>query len=139
MTQSNFQTTYELITKYYNFFNNKDYQGMLSLLSQDVVHDINQGERENGKESFKKFLGVMEVHYDETLKEIEISVSASGTRAAAEFICQGMYKKTADGLPPAKNQKYSLPVGTFFEVKDEQITRVTNYYNLNDWIAQVSH
>ncbi len=27
---------------------------------------------------------------------------------------------------------------TFFEVKDNKICRVTNYYNLEDWIAQVS-
>jgi hypothetical protein len=30
-----------------------------------------------------------------------------------------------------------LPAGAFFELKDGKISRVTNYYNLNDWIAQV--
>ena len=30
-----------------------------------------------------------------------------------------------------------LPGGAFFDVRDGKIARVTNYYNLDDWIAQV--
>jgi hypothetical protein len=30
-----------------------------------------------------------------------------------------------------------LPGGAFFEIENGFITRVTNYYNLQDWIAQV--
>ena len=41
------------------------------------------------------------------------------------------------GLPPARGQKYVLPGGAFFEVRDGRIQRVSNYYNLQDWIAQV--
>jgi hypothetical protein len=41
------------------------------------------------------------------------------------------------GFPKATGQKYCLPAG-FFEIADNKITRVTNYYNLEDWIAQVS-
>jgi hypothetical protein len=32
-----------------------------------------------------------------------------------------------------------LNAGGFFTLKDGKITRVTTYYNLNDWIAQVSN
>ncbi|PZR02178.1 MAG: isopropylmalate/homocitrate/citramalate synthase, partial [Archangium gephyra] len=31
-----------------------------------------------------------------------------------------------------------LPGGAFFDVRDDRIARVTNYYNLQDWIRQVS-
>ena len=41
-------------------------------------------------------------------------------------------------LAPARGQRYVLPGGAFFEVRDGRIARVTNYYNLQDWIAQVS-
>ncbi len=41
------------------------------------------------------------------------------------------------GLPEARGQTYELPVGAFFEIRDGKVARVTNYYNLNDWIAQV--
>jgi steroid delta-isomerase-like uncharacterized protein len=37
----------------------------------------------------------------------------------------------------AQGQAYSLPVGAFFEVADGRITRVTNYYNVKDWVSQV--
>ncbi len=47
------------------------------------------------------------------------------------------YISTDEGLPPAKGQTYRLRVGAFFEIKDKQISRITNYYNLQDWIEQV--
>jgi hypothetical protein len=31
-----------------------------------------------------------------------------------------------------------LPAGTFFSIRDGKISRVTTYYNLTDWIAQVA-
>jgi len=40
-------------------------------------------------------------------------------------------------LPPANGQKYVLPGGAFFDIRGGKIARVTNYYNLQDWIAQV--
>ena len=36
-----------------------------------------------------------------------------------------------------KGQRYELPAGTFFELSGEHISRVTTYYNLADWTAQV--
>ncbi|MBF76480.1 MAG: isopropylmalate/homocitrate/citramalate synthase, partial [Pseudomonadales bacterium] len=37
----------------------------------------------------------------------------------------------------ANGQKYVLPAGAFFEVKDGKVARISNYYNLNDWVTQV--
>jgi hypothetical protein len=31
-----------------------------------------------------------------------------------------------------------LPAGAFFDLRDGLISRVTTFYNLNDWIRQVS-
>jgi steroid delta-isomerase-like uncharacterized protein len=64
-------------------------------------------------------------------------VSDNGKRAAAEFIVNGTYKKAEAGLPSAKGQTYKLPAGAFLEIADSKITRVTTYYNLQDWIKQV--
>ena len=44
---------------------------------------------------------------------------------------------TDEGLPPADGQTYVLPGGAFFDIRDDRIARVTNYYNLQDWIRQV--
>ena len=59
-------------------------------------------------------------------------------KAAAEFIVNGTYLETDEGLPEATGQTYRLPGGSFFTLKDGKIARVTTYYNLADWIKQVS-
>jgi steroid delta-isomerase-like uncharacterized protein len=110
---------------------------MLACLSEDVIHDINQGGREIGKEKFRWFNARMTRHYDEELGDIEIMVNDGGGRAAAEFTVRGTYLATDEGLPEANGQRYTLPAGIFFEIDDGEISRVTTTYNLNDWIDQV--
>lgn len=129
--------TETLIANYYQAFNAKKFNEMLNYLTEDVVHDTNQGSRSVGKAEFTKFLGEMDEFYDEHLDSIVIMTHPDGLRASAEFICNGTYKSTCEGLPPARGQKYSLPVGCFFEIKNGKIARVTNYYNMNDWLKQV--
>lgn len=129
--------TKQLIQKYYQAFNEKNYEVMLSLLSEDIVHDVNQGKRIPGKKAFKEFLSRMDFLYDENLTDIVVMTEDSGSRVAAEFICNGIYKNTDEGLPVAKGQKYRIPVGCFFDVKGGKITRITNFYNMNDWIKMV--
>ncbi|MGI3129679.1 ketosteroid isomerase-related protein [Halopseudomonas pachastrellae] len=130
-------TTQDLIQAYYDAFNAADMQAFLALLSDGVVHDINQGERQVGKAVFAEFMDKMNRCYREQLTDMVIMVSADGSRAAAEFVVNGEYLADDEGLPPANGQKYVLPAGAFFEVKDGKVARISNYYNLNDWIAQV--
>ena len=42
-----------LITAYYDAFNRGDREAMLSMLTDDVAHDLNQGAREVGREAFR--------------------------------------------------------------------------------------
>jgi len=128
----------ELVLTYYAAFNRGDWDGMLALLTEDVVHDLNQGARETGREAFAAFLGRMNASYREQLRDIVVLASLDGDRAAAEYVVHGEYLNTDEGLPPAKGQVYVLPGGAFFDIRDDRIARVTNYYNLQDWIAQVS-
>lgn len=132
------ENTLNLIRRYYDAFNKGDMDIFINLLAEDVIHDINQGKREIGKEAFTRFMAGMNTHYKEQLVDMVIMATPDGTRAAAEFVVVGDYLQTDEGLPPAKGQKYRLPAGAFFEVSDNQITRITNYYNLQDWVAQVS-
>lgn len=129
--------THDLISRYYAAFNASDPAGMLEVLSDDVQHDINQGGSELGREAFRAFLAHMDTHYREQARDLTVMASSDGLRAAAEFVIHGEYLKTDEGLPPAKGQEYALPVGAFFEVHGGLITRVTNYYNLQDWTRQV--
>lgn len=128
----------ELIKRYYGKFNEGDFAGMLELVSDDVVHDLNEGPSEKGREKFKAFLGVMDTHYSEQVRELVVFSSDSEHRFAAEFFIEGKYLKSQDGLPAANNQPYRLRVGAFFEVKSGKISRVTNYYNLKNWMEMVA-
>jgi steroid delta-isomerase-like uncharacterized protein len=130
--------TAKLIRSYYDAFNRGDSEGMIAYLTDDVIHDVNQGERRQGKDKFRAFNARMAHNYHEELKDIVVMVSRDGTRASAEFNVHGTYKSSEEGLPAAKGQKYVLPAGTFFAIRDGKIARVTTYYNLTDWIAQVA-
>jgi steroid delta-isomerase-like uncharacterized protein len=131
------QQTKYLIELYYQAFNRGDMDSFLSLLTDDVIHDINQGAREIGKPAFEKFMQKMNHHYHEQLEDIVVMVNGDGTRAAAEFVVVGEYLNTDEGLPDANGQTYRLPAGAFFEIRDGKVARISNYYNLGDWIAQV--
>ncbi|MCF8471492.1 MAG: nuclear transport factor 2 family protein [Sphingomonadaceae bacterium] len=132
------ENTMALIARYYAAFNAMDIDAILACLTDDVAHDINQGERETGKDAFRAFLGRMDHAYSEQLRDIIIMTSTDGARAAAEFMVHGVYKVADEGFPPAHGQSYVLPAGGFFDLKDGKIARVSVYYNLADWIAQVS-
>lgn len=132
------QQTLDLIQRYYAAFNASDAEGMLACIADDIAHDINQGGRQTGKGAFRDFLAHMDRCYRERLADIAVMASEDGSRAAAEFVVQGEYLATDTGLPEAHGQKYVLPAGAFFEVADGRIGRVSVYYNLADWTAQVS-
>ena len=135
-TRAHDRTT-TLILGYYAAFNRGDWAAMLALLTDDVAHDLNQGARETGHDAFAAFLARMDRSYREQLRDIVVMASPDGARAAAEYVVHGEYLVADDGLPPANGQKYALPGGAFFDIHEGKIARVTNYYNLQDWIAQV--
>lgn len=127
----------DLLERYYAGFAANDPEAMLACLADDVVHDVNQGEREVGKDAFRAFLDHMDASYGETLTDRVLMASDDGSRGAAEFVVHGAYLETDPGLPEATGQTYVLPAGAFFEIRDGLISRVTVYYNLADWIRQV--
>lgn len=135
MSQSQARAT---LTAYYAAFNAGDIAAMLDTLHDDFAHHVNEGTARLGKEAFADFCAHMSETYREELRDMVVMANDAGTRGAAEFVVHGQYLKTDPGLPEARGQRYVLPAGGFFTLKDGTITRVTTYYNLNDWIAQVS-
>ncbi|MTI45556.1 steroid delta-isomerase-like uncharacterized protein [Roseibium hamelinense] len=127
-----------LIDTYFAAFNAGDTTKMGTLVTEDLIHDVNQGERRVGKDQFWAFNVHMSRCYKERISDMMLLISEDGTRAAAEFMVHGTYLESDDGLPEANGQTYKLPAGSFFEIRDGKIARITTYYNLKDWIAQVS-
>lgn len=130
-------TSLDTITQYYDAFNRKDWDTMLSLVHTDVQHDSNQGTTRPGKDLFRQFIRHMDDCYDETLTDMVIMTEPTGRCVACEFVVNGVYKNTDGDLPPATGQPYVLPAGAFLEVADGQITRITTYYNLPLWESLV--
>ncbi len=130
--------TKTLIAAYYDAFNAGRTGEMLALLHDDVEHHVNEGGIRKGKALFADFNRHMTDSYKESLTDMVIFANEAGDRAAAEFVVNGTYLKTDEGLPEAKGQTYRLPAGTFFTIRDGRIARVTTYYNLADWTRQVS-
>lgn len=131
-------TTEDVITAYFAAFNAGDIDGMLALLDPDVEHHVNEGGIRRGRTAFAEFCAHMNRCYRERLTDIVVFASADGGRGAAEFTVNGTYLHTDAGLPEAKGQTYVLPGGSFFTLKGGRICRVTTYYNLKDWLRQVS-
>jgi steroid delta-isomerase-like uncharacterized protein len=129
--------TVSLIQRYYDAFNAKDVPGMLSCLASDVVHEINQGSTEIGQKVFGNFLERMNHCYEENITDIVVLTHPAGLRAAAEYVVHGKYVHTDEGFLPAQGQTYVLKGGAFFEIREGLIARVTNYYNLKEWLGLV--
>ena len=128
----------ETVRAYLEAFNRGDREAMLACLSEDVRHFVNEGEVRAGKPAFRDFCAHMSRCYAEELTDMVIFEAEGGTRAAAEYVVSGTYLATDAGLPPAHGQSYRLPAGSFFSLEDGRITRVVTYYNLADWMRQVS-
>jgi steroid delta-isomerase-like uncharacterized protein len=128
----------ETVRRYFEAFNAGDVPAMLACLDPDVEHHVNEGRVRVGKIAFAEFCAHMSHCYEERLTDVVVFEAEGGTRAAAEYMVEGRYLATDEGLPEARGQTYRLPAGSFFSLKDGRITRVVTYYNLADWIRQVS-
>ena len=131
------EATKALIKDYYSAFNAGDIEGFLELLDDAVLHDINQGGREKGKPAFKAFLERMNRSYEEQIVDLMIMSNEDGSRASCEFTVLGTYVSTDEGLPQARGQRYKLTAGALFELKNGKISRITNTYNVKEWLRQV--
>ena len=130
--------SHSTIEAYFDAFNRGDVAAMLACLSDDIAHHVNEGEVRTGKEAFRSFCEHMNRCYRENLTDMMIFEAEGGTRGAAECVVNGTYLETDEGLPEADGQTYRLPAGSFFSLENGLITRIVTYYNLADWMRQVS-
>ena len=129
--------TSALILRFYAAYNRGDVDAMLDCVNDDVVHDVNQGQRETGKAALRAYLQRILRCYSEEVRDIVVLCIDDGTRAAAEFVQHGVYQETEPGLPPARGQRYTLPGGGFFSVHMGKIARVAHHYNLHERASQL--
>lgn len=133
------KTNTEIISAYFTAFNAGETTKMLSLLHPEVEHEINQGKTQIGLKVFSEFMDHMNECYKEELKDMTVFSSDTSNRVAAEYDVHGTYLKTDGSLPEAKKQNYIIRAGSFFEIQDNKIKRITTYYNLPKWIEMVKN
>ena len=127
-----------ILKRYFAAFNAKDVTGMLECLAPDAAPQVNAGGVRHGTDAFNADCEPLTRCNDDTLTD-QVHFEAKGRgRAAAEYTVNGTYKASDEGLPEATGQTYVLPAGSFFDITDGKISRVTTRYNLSDWIAQVT-
>jgi len=124
-------TPAQLIQAYVDAFNQDDLEGQLVVLSDDIVHDINESETQVGIDAYRTFKHHMDAHYRERL--VDVVVFENGSRGAVEFIVEGTYIQKDGDLPDANNQTYRIRAAFFADTNGEKITRITSYYNLKKW------
>lgn len=117
--------TRDLIERCIEAFNAADHDRVLACLSDDVAHDGEGGVRDIGREKFRWYLGRRARHFRETIGDAAIMMAEGGGRAAVEFTLHGAYLASAEGMPAANGQRYSVPAGVFLDIDDARISRVT--------------
>jgi steroid delta-isomerase-like uncharacterized protein len=129
--------TEALVRAWYAAFDAGDTAGMLALAAADVVHEVNDAPRRYGRDALAAFMARMHACYAGRVLDLAVMVDTTGHRAAAEFTLAGIYRATDAGLPDAVGQAYRLPAGAFFRIDAGRIARVTTWYSLERWLAQV--
>lgn len=129
--------TRALIMRFLKAFNEGDSAAMLACLADDVIHDINQGDREIGKEKFRWFVATRNRHFRESVGDIVVMTDEDGMHAATEFTLRGAYLSSVEGLPQATGQHYAIAAGSFFDVDDGRIARMSVHFNRTAWIEQL--
>lgn len=130
--------TRDLVSRYLGARSERSIAGVTALLSEDVAYDPAGGERGIGREAVEAALVRHFRLFREALSDTVILVSEDGHRAAAEFTVRGTYQESAEGLPPADGQSFSVPGAAFFEVDEGRISRVTEYINQTHLVRQIA-
>lgn len=127
----------DLIRKFFKHLNAEEWREASLLLSDQILHDINQGPRVIGREPFLKYLVETARYYKEVVSDVFVLSSEDGSRGSAEFYVHGEYLKTHGLLPKAHGQRYEGFHGVFFEIEDQQISRFSHYFNYQSFLEQL--
>ena len=67
-------TALQIVQQYYQCFNTQNWEGMLALLSENIRHEVNQGEPRIGLDLYRVFLK----HMDDCYVALPASMSVRG-------------------------------------------------------------
>lgn len=130
----------ETVKKYYLEFNKKNIAGILELCTDNVINDLNQGDSQEGIAKLKDYLLTAWSHFDEKVSHLDIMTNQDQSNIATEYLVNGKYYNTKEGLFPSTNQVYEIKCTSLFKFDDSgKISRITRYYNAKQWIDMVKN
>lgn len=132
------ESTTELLRAYYEAFNHADGGHVLSLLSEDATHDVDEGCRERSREALPLFMERPDLCYAGRIRDMRVMVDSKNTRTSGESIVGGVYKTTNSGLLEAHGRTDSRPGGAFIEIRAGKVAPLTNHDTLTVWLERVT-
>ncbi|MEL6663823.1 MAG: nuclear transport factor 2 family protein [Pseudomonadota bacterium] len=119
----------DVIAKYIACYNNRDLDGMIDCVTQDVVFEnisnTGQSMRLEGKEAMRKVAELSGNAFSYRRQRL-VNIIATGTKAAAEVEFEG---KAAVDLPTgvAAGETVKIRGASFFELRGGLLSRVADY------------
>ncbi len=123
-----------VVDRFFDAYRSRDVDGMLALYAPDAVFlDVAQRHRFEGREKLAVFLRrLMDLHIS-----TDVGIRrrlASGGLVVVEYAYTGMLSGEAlhaqTGKQSCRDTEYSVPVTSWFEVKNGQIVRQTDFIDL---------
>lgn len=119
----------DIIARYIACYNNRDIDGMIAFVTDDVVFEnisnTGQSMRLEGKQSMRQVAELSGNAFSYRRQRL-VNIVASGTRAAAEVEFEG---KAAVDLPTgvAAGETVKIRGASFFEMRGGLLSRVADY------------
>jgi len=119
----------DVIAKYITCYNNRDIDGMISFVTEDVIFEnisnAGQSMRLEGKAAMRQVAELSGNAFSYRRQRI-VNIVSTGTKAAAEVEFEG---KAAVDLPTgvAPGETVKIPGASFFELRGGLLARVADY------------
>src|SRR5258705_13102331 len=113
-----------------------DTDKLLALCTDDCVYeDVTMAAVNRGKEELKAFAAVVFRAFPDFTMKLR-SRFVAGNQAAAEWTMTGTHKGDLPGMP-ATGKSFSVRGASICELRDEKITRNSDYWDMVTFLKQV--
>jgi steroid delta-isomerase-like uncharacterized protein len=101
-----------------------------------IKEDIAIGKATRGKEEMKALIsGAFTAMPDMNIELV--TIFNSGNWAATEWTMSGSYSNNFPGMPPATGKKFSVRGASIMELRNGEISRISDYWNYASLLEQV--
>jgi len=127
----------KMMGDYLAAMNAHDLDKMLTFFTDDAVYDCTPRDKvSRGKEEIKDGFSSTFTSFPDLKIEVKSAFNASD-QGVSEWVMSGTFAKSDIPGMPATGKKFSVRGATVNAFKGGKISRVTNYWNLAEFLQQV--